>query len=276
MMQPPTTSPYAPPAAAQDPRQALPPNFVPHFNGINPNYPGVRAISFDPPLFCVDNFLTPQECQFLIHAASDSFSPAPVVGKGAGEISPSRTSSTCYLAKEDLPDLLRKVSALTGKPVEHCELPQVGRYLSTQQYFQHFDAFNLDEEDGRRFALNGGQRTVTVLVYLNNVEKGGHTSFPVLNLSVQPKEGMALVFFPATTDGILDKRALHAALPAIDTKYVSQIWIRQSNYCGQPSKRLPLIMGQPFGPYPNNTLLPYPPQQQQQQQQQQGHAMLYE
>ena len=136
MMQPPTTSPYAPPPAAQDPRQALPPNFVPHFNGINPNYPGVRAISFDPPLFCVDNFLTPQECQFLIHAASDSFSPAPVVGKGAGEISPSRTSSTCYLAKEDLPDLLRKVSALTGKPIEHCELPQVGRYLSTQQYFQ--------------------------------------------------------------------------------------------------------------------------------------------
>ena len=112
---------------------------------------------------------------------------------------------------------------------------------------QHFDAFNLDEEDGRRFAANGGQRTVTVLVYLNTVATGGATRFPNLNMQVQPKEGMALVFFPATVDGRLDRQALHAALPAVDTKYVSQIWIRQSNYFGQPSKRLPHTMGTAFG-----------------------------
>ena len=91
---------------------------------------------------------------------------------------------------------------------------------------QHFDAFNLDDDDGRRFAENGGQRTVTVLVYLNDVVQGGQTSFPNLNLLVQPRQGMALVFFPATVDGFLDPMALHAALPAVDTKYVSQIWIR--------------------------------------------------
>ena len=77
------------------------------------------------------------------------------------------------------------------------------------------------------------------MIYLNDVPRGGATSFPVLNLQVQPKQGMALVFFPATVDGALDKLALHAALPAVDTKYVSQVWIRQSNYYGQPSKRLP-------------------------------------
>ena len=93
-------------------------------------------MSSDPPVFCVDNFLTAQECDFLIGAAQDSFGPAPVVGKGAGEVSPSRTSSTCYLAREDLPDLLRKVTLLTGKPAEHCELPQVGRYFTTQHYVQ--------------------------------------------------------------------------------------------------------------------------------------------
>ena len=54
---------------------------------------------------------------------------------------------------------------------------------------------------------------------------------------------LALVFFPATVDGHLDKRALHAALPAVDTKYVSQVWIRQGVYSGQPSKRLDRIMG---------------------------------
>ena len=106
----------------------------PVFNGVNPSYPGVEALGIDPPLFLVRNFLTPAECDFLIRAADDVWQPAPVVGKGAGEISPNRTSSTCFLAREDLPEYMRKVSALTSKPIDHCELPQVGRYLPSQQY----------------------------------------------------------------------------------------------------------------------------------------------
>jgi prolyl 4-hydroxylase len=234
------------------------PNVTPIYNGINPHYPGVRVVNADPPIFCVDNFLTPLECQFLVTFASDSFGPAPVVGKGAGEVSPSRTSSTCYLAREDLPDYMRKVSMLTGKPIEHCELPQVGRYLPSQQYLQHFDAFDTSTEDGRRFASNGGQRTITVLVYLNDVMRGGATRFPALNLDVQPRQGMALVFFPATVDGCLDRMALHAALPAVDTKYVSQVWIRQGPYNGQPSKRLPQTMGAPFNPPLGSAPAPQP------------------
>lgn len=229
-------------------RALLDPSFIPQFNGLNPNYPGVRVLRSDPPVFAVDQFLTPIECQFLVAVASDSFGPAPVVGKGAGEVSASRTSSTCYLSREDLPDLMRKVSLLTGKPIEHCELPQVGRYLPSQQYLQHFDAFDTSSEDGRRFASNGGQRTITVLIYLNDVMRGGATRFPALNLDVQPRQGTALVFFPATVDGHLDKRALHAALPAVDAKYVSQVWIRQSTYNGQPSKRLAQPMGAPLNP----------------------------
>ena len=223
------------------------PMTAPVYNGVNPNYPGLKVLHNSPPVFCVENFLSPHECDFLINAAQDSLGPAPVVGKGSGEISPSRTSSTCYLAREDLPDMLRKITLLTGKPIDHCELPQVGRYLPSQQYLQHYDAFDLSTEDGRRFASNGGQRTITVLVYLNDVHRGGATRFPALNLDVQPVRGMALVFFPATIDGMLDQMALHAAMPAVDTKFVSQVWIRQGSYNGQPSKRLPATLGTPFG-----------------------------
>jgi prolyl 4-hydroxylase len=238
--------PFGSPALTVQDRHMVPPVF----NGVNPMYPGLRLLNANPPIFAVDNFLTPFECQFLIQSATDCLGPAPVVGKGAGELSPSRTSSTCYLAREDLPDYLRKVSLLTGKPVEHCELPQVGRYHPSEQYLQHFDAFDLSNEDGRRFAANGGQRTVTVLVYLNDVIQGGATAFPAINLEVQPRQGMAVVFFPATVDGLLDKMALHAALPAVDTKFVSQVWIRQGEYRGQPSKRLPQTLGLPFGQPP--------------------------
>lgn len=210
----------------------------PLYNGVHPQYPGLSMIHADPPVFIVNNFLSPSECQSLIDAASDSFQPAPVVGKGAGQVSASRTSSTCYLAREDLPTLMQRVSLLTGKPVEHCELPQVGRYRPGEFYLQHHDAFDLKTEDGLRFAANGGQRVVTVLIYLTDT--GGCTHFPTLNdLRVQPQTGRALVFFPATLEGVLDPRALHAALPCShNLKYVSQVWIRQWAYHGQASKRL--------------------------------------
>ena len=210
---------------------------VPVFNGVDPFYPGLHRIHFDPPIYKVENFLTPEECDHLIAVASDSFTPAPVVGAGPGVVSETRTSSTCYLAREDLPGLVRKVARLTDKPICHMEFPQVGRYETTQQYLPHYDAFNVDEADGARFAANGGQRTVTVLVYLNDVASGGNTAFPQLvdqpgsvqRLEVRPTKGSALVFFPATVDGHLDPRTLHAALPAVDTKFVSQIWVRQGN-----------------------------------------------
>lgn len=129
---PPTWSPQLPTLSVQD--QPLVP---PIYNGINPNYPGAHLLNAHPPIFAVDNFLTPAECDFLIDAACDAFGPAPVVGKGIGEVSASRTSSTCYLAREDLPEYLRKVNLLTGKPVEHCELPQVGRYLPSRLSLIH-------------------------------------------------------------------------------------------------------------------------------------------
>lgn len=53
--------------------------------------------------------------------------------------------------------------------------------------------------------------------------------------------GMAVVFFPAALDGTLDPLLLHAAEPAVDTKWVSQIWIRQSTYNGAPTARIPRI-----------------------------------
>ncbi|KAJ8614073.1 hypothetical protein CTAYLR_005856 [Chrysophaeum taylorii] len=205
---------------------------------VNLLYPGLRAISTRPPVFTVESFLSPEECKALIDAAKDHMTPAPVVGPGNGEVSVSRTSSTCYLAREDLPSICTKVCALTGKPVEHLELPQVGRYRTGEFYKPHYDAFDTSTADGRRFAQNGGQRVATVLVYLNDVFQGGSTFFSKLGLRVAPRQGVALVFFPASVDGVLDELYLHAAEPAVDPKWVSQIWIRQRSYNGLASVRI--------------------------------------
>ncbi|CAN0040839.1 unnamed protein product [Phaeothamnion confervicola] len=219
---------------------ALPAAINPHhpYMPINLGYPGLQRLRETPPLYAVQDFLSPAECDALITAAEGFMSISPVVGIGAGEISASRTSTSCYFAREDLPSVVSKVCALTLKPANHLELPQVGRYLAAQQYTNHFDAFDLSTPDGLRFAANGGQRLCTVLIYLNDVPTGGYTAFPKLGLRVAPRRGMAVVFFPASLTGELDPAALHAAEPAIDTKFVSQVWIRQGAYDGIPTRRI--------------------------------------
>ncbi len=104
----------------------------------------------------------------------------------------------------------------------------MGLYERGQLYAPHFDAVEAHAPAGRLFLQNGGQRVATLLTYLNTPQHGGCTAFPTLGLRITPRQGTALLFFPATADGRLDARALHTAEPAIDPKFVSQIWVRQS------------------------------------------------
>ena len=60
---------------------------------------------------------------------------------------------------------------------------------------------------------------MTVLCYLNDVPEGGATAFRRVNFEVKPKKGNALIFF-LSHEWRVDTEALHAGMPAIDTKWV--------------------------------------------------------
>mmetsp|Transcript_11750 Transcript_11750/g.29761 ORF Transcript_11750/g.29761 Transcript_11750/m.29761 type:complete len:147 (+) Transcript_11750:397-837(+) len=84
-----------------------------------------------------------------------------------------------------------------------------------------------------------------MLVYLNDVTDSetsaqpltppagaGETSFPKLNLKVNPKLGTALVFNDCLDDGAADDRTLHGGEPPRDgaLKYAINIWIRANTF----------------------------------------------
>ena len=236
-------------------RQSIPmapPSPSSSYHQINVNYPGLKSLTNTTSyVYTIDNFISEDECNFLIEAAQDCLQPSTVTGSGNKEagrrISTARTSWTCRLHRDDLPILMNSaIMKLTNKPLEHIEHPQLARYESTQQFKPHYDAYDEKNPTLKDTLEDGGNRLVTILIYLNDVEVGGATKFPSLNIEVQPKRGMAVVFFPATVEGKLDRGALHAALPAVDTKYVAQIWVRQSEYVGDvlsgsPDKRLSIV-----------------------------------
>jgi len=101
------------------------------------------------------------------------------------------------------------------------ELVQVTRYTSGQQFVPHTDAAPLFH--ARRMGL---QRLATLLVYLNDVERGGATRFHLLGLEVKPQRGAALLFFPAFANGQPDERTLHSGEPAEDEKWIVQVWVQ--------------------------------------------------
>lgn len=72
-----------------------------------------------------------------------------------------------------------------------------------------------------------GSRILTVFLYLNEVEEGGATGFPELNLTVVPKPGRALIW-PSVLDTNpyeIDWSTEHEALEVIrGTKYGANVW----------------------------------------------------
>ena len=88
-----------------------------------------------------------------------------------------------------------RISSLIGIPLENAESYQVVHYDVSQKYDQHWDAYAKNESEKCLRCLKwGGQRMVTALLYLNNVEEGGGTSFPNLNIVSRAEKGKLLVF----------------------------------------------------------------------------------
>jgi len=99
------------------------------------SYPNLNLVHDIPPIYVIENFFSAEECLKLIRGSEPYLIPSPVVGEGNGETSPMRTSSTCFLKRESVPGIIERVSKLLlGKNLLHIELPQVGKYLPTQEY----------------------------------------------------------------------------------------------------------------------------------------------
>lgn len=198
---------------------------------LDTSFPGLHRVHEEPPVFLCDGFLSSSECDAMVRCA-DPLLKQSLTHSGKSR---TRTSKSCHLRKQlgPCPALLARISALLlGKPISHLEIPQVARYDEGQYYEPHFDATDETVESslagaGREFLESGGQRVGTVLIYLNDVPAGGHTRFNRLGIEISPRKGAALIFFPAFLDGGLDPLSMHEARPAVDRKYVCQVWVRQ-------------------------------------------------
>lgn len=142
-----------------------------------------------------------------------------------------RTSQSCNLdpAHPLVAAITERICALMRLPSEHGETLQGQRYQPGQYFRAHQDYFRVDQPYWPRMRAEGGQRTWTAMIYLNAVEGGGETAFPVLGFAVPPRPGLLLMWNNMRADGSPNPDTLHEALPVrAGRKYVVTKWFREN------------------------------------------------
>lgn len=189
----------------------------------------------DPLVYVIENFISEEECAHFVQTSSQNLERAKTIGGKDGIYHMNRTGMNCWVAHSQSNTTMQvgqRIADLVGFPLKNAESYQVVYYTGGTQYNDHHDAFDSGTEEGKKHLKRGGQRIWTALGYLNDVEEGGATEFPDLNISVAPKKGSLLVWrnvLPATTK--VHPKSLHAGRPVTKgEKYAFNLWFRENKF----------------------------------------------
>ncbi|MEG0260915.1 MAG: 2OG-Fe(II) oxygenase [Lysinibacillus sp.] len=177
----------------------------------------------EPMIVILGNVLSTEECDELISLSKDKMHRSKI--GATREVNELRTSSSMFFEdseNEMITTIEKRISAIMNIPIEHGEGIQILQYTPGQEYKAHYDFFSSTSK------IANNNRISTLVMYLNEVEQGGETYFPKLNLSVSPQKGMAVYFEYFYNDENLNNLSLHGGAPVIaGEKWVATQWMRK-------------------------------------------------
>ncbi len=141
-----------------------------------------------------------------------------------------RTSETCDFDHDDpisvhVDDM---IESLTGLDRRYGEPLQGQRYAVGQEFKAHTDYFEPDGDDYDLYCSVAGQRTWTVMIYLNEPIAGGATRFKAIDKIIHPETGKLLAWNNRRDDGSPNPSTLHTGMKVrAGTKYVLTKWFRE-------------------------------------------------
>jgi prolyl 4-hydroxylase len=198
-----------------------------------------------PWIITLDAFLSEEEAQRLIYwghvhgyERSEDGGEIGLDGTWKPVITEERTSSEAWCAGKCFTDpivqkLLKRVENVTGIPIEHSDWLQLLKYDKREFYLTHEDYHSY-----QAFSQTGA-RILTFYMYLNDVEYGGGTNFPFLDITVTPKFGRVAMWSNVKDEDPNEGHvfARHQALPVIKgVKYGATAWFHHRPYsdeCGR-------------------------------------------
>lgn len=194
-----------------------------------------------PWVLTMENFVNDEEADRLIELGSvEGYERSMDIGEMQPDgttnsvVSNGRTSWNAWCSNECIKDkhvkaVNTRISNVTKIPILNSEDLQLLRYGPGQLYNTHHDYIEYETD------RQGGVRIITIYLYLNDVEAGGGTNFPDLNITVMPKRGRVLIW-PSVLNNEpneIDDRTYHQALPVeAGIKYGANAWFHMRNFKG--------------------------------------------
>jgi len=187
-----------------------------------------------PRVVVFGNLLSAEECEGLIAAARVRLARSLTVEtRTGGEVlNVDRTSEGMFFERgenEIVSRLEQRIAVLLRWPVEFGEGLQILRYAPGAQYRPHYDYFDPSEPGTPTILKRGGQRVATLVMYLQEPEQGGATTFPDVGLEVAPVRGTGVFFSYDEPDPAT--RTLHGGAPVLaGEKWVATKWLREREF----------------------------------------------
>jgi prolyl 4-hydroxylase len=185
----------------------------------------------EPRVVVVGGLLSHEECDELVALAAKRLTRSETVqtDTGASEVNSARTSQGMFFERGEN-ELCRRIeariAALIDWPVDNGEGLQVLKYLPGAEYKPHYDYFDPAQPGTPTILKRGGQRVATIVMYLNDPEIGGGTTFPDVGLEVAPVKGHAVFFSYDRAHPV--SKTLHGGAPVVaGEKWVATKWLRE-------------------------------------------------
>ncbi len=193
-----------------------------------------RAPADDIQFYYHPAFLNDVQCDTLIRMIDAKRRPSTLLSENADETF--RTSESCDMNRwsPEVKPIDEAIADLLGIAYPNGETMQGQRYAPGQQFRAHHDYFHESEYYWQRMKQEGGQRTWTAMIYLNDVEEGGATWFPTVGIRVAPKRGLLLAWNNMKPDGKPNENTLHEGMPVVKgVKYIVTKWFREGSWLKQ-------------------------------------------
>jgi prolyl 4-hydroxylase len=177
----------------------------------------------EPLIVVLGDVLSEEECNALISLSKNRVERSKI--GATREVDSIRTSSGMFF-KEGESELVTRIekraSQIMNIPYEHGEGLHILNYQVGQEYKAHFDFFSSKNKQV------SNPRISTLVMYLNDVEEGGETYFPKLNLTINPQKGMAVYFEYFYEEQTLNELTFHGGAPVIKgDKWAATQWVRR-------------------------------------------------
>ena len=195
-----------------------------------------RALAWHPRVFVIDQFADVEERCFLLAAAGGSLVSTEAQRATGANFEIDEFDGSCavfapHLVTPVVRLIQRRWASVLHLAEQHFEPMSILRYERGHEYSPHVDFFDAPRMLAHRAQGDyGGQRLITGLVYLITPDGGGETVYPEAQITVQGKDGLAVLHYNTTPDGLADTASIHSGRPIeAGEKWLCRTAVRERN-----------------------------------------------